>query len=71
MLLGVCPAKDRLLIGYESVRSLFNLEPGVMVMWWECPCGEDHFTACGRVAEADPKRAAAAIRAVRSQIEVA
>jgi len=71
MFLGVCPARGRLLMGDESVRNLFNLEPGVIVMRWECPCGQIHLTAHGRIAESRPDRAEAAVRAVRAHLEVA
>lgn len=69
MMLGECPGRGRMLIGTESVRALVNVEPGVIVVWWDCPCGEDHLTTSGRRAAADPALAAAAVRAVRASMD--
>lgn len=57
MFLGNCPTKGGLLIGNESIRALINIEPGVIVMRWQCPCGDEHFTAYGRAGQVNPQRA--------------
>ncbi len=69
MLVGDCPTKGRTLIGYESVVRLLNIEQGVIVMWRHCPCGASHLTATGTLAECDPERAAAGVRAARRELE--
>lgn len=68
MFAGNCPTKGRLLLGLESVRALFTIEQGVIVMCWECPCGQDHLTPFGRRVQADPNTASAATRAAREYL---
>lgn len=64
-----CPTQGNILLGYGAIRALVNLEPGVVVVWWDCPCGHDHIVATGHLAERDPERAARAVRAVRAAHE--
>lgn len=71
MIVADCPRTGRTLIDYPDLLALVNLEPGVIVMHWACPCGEEHLRATGAVASADPVRAAAAEEAVRRQLATA
>lgn len=64
-MVATCPAHGPTLIDYGDLLALVNIEPGVIVMHWTCPCGTEHLTATGNVAEDDPVKAAAAIDAVR------
>lgn len=66
MMVAPCPESGPTLIGYRDLLTLVNIEPGVIVMHWTCfPCGTEHLTATGNVAEHDPVKAAAAVDAVR------
>ncbi|MGK2876769.1 MAG: hypothetical protein ACSLEW_14220 [Nocardioides sp.] len=65
MMVAPCPEHGPTLIDYRDLLALVNIEPGVIVMHWTCPCGAEHLTATGRVAEHDPVKAAAAVDAVR------
>lgn len=68
MFVGNCPARGRMLMGNESIRGLVNIEPGVIVTRWACPCGQTHLTAGGSVASRDARKAAAAVDAVRRSL---
>jgi hypothetical protein len=68
MLFGECPDYGPTLIPYASLLALINHEPGVIVIYWSCPCGEKHITATGSVGSTDAARATAAIELVRRRI---
>jgi hypothetical protein len=54
-----------MLLPYTRLLTLVNYEPGLIVLYWSCRCGEEHITATGRIGSADPARAMAAIDSVR------
>lgn len=66
MMVVDCPTYGRTMVSESSIRNLFNVAPGVMVVRWDCPsCAEDHMMATGREATADARKAEAALSAVR------
>lgn len=68
MLVGVCPVRGGpVLIGFTDLHATVNVEPGVIVLHWDCACGDDHLTATGSVASGDPARARAGIERVRRE----
>lgn len=68
MLVGECPHHGLTLIPYASLLALINYEPGIIVIYWSCWCGEKHITATGSVGSTDGTRATAAIDSVRRQL---
>ncbi len=68
MMVGDCPHHGRTLIGYSDILALLNLEPGVIVVRWTCPCGQEHLTATGDIGSTQPHKAAAAVEAVRRRL---
>lgn len=68
MLVGECPAHGPTLIPYASLLALVNYEPGIIVIYWSCLCGEKHITATGSVGSTDAARATVAIDSVRRRL---
>jgi hypothetical protein len=68
MLVGECPSHGQTLIPYANLLALVNYEPGIIVLYWTCLCGEKHITATGSVGSTDAARAAVAIDSVRRQL---
>jgi hypothetical protein len=71
MMVVECPEQGRTLIGYRRLLAVVTVVPGVIVVHWRCPCGDEHLAATGQVAERDPARGAAAVAAVRARLAVA
>jgi hypothetical protein len=68
MLVGECPDYGPTLIPHAGLLALINYEPGTIIIYWLCSCGEKHITATGSVGSTDAARATAAIDLVRRQI---
>ncbi|MBX6752491.1 MAG: hypothetical protein IRY85_22990 [Micromonosporaceae bacterium] len=56
------------MIPYANLLALVNYEPGIIIIYWLCLCGEKHITATGSVGSTDAARATAAIDSVRRQL---
>jgi len=68
MMVVDCPEQGRTIIGYRRLLALVTVVPGVIVVHWRCPCGQEHLAATGQLAERDPARAAAAVAAVGARL---
>lgn len=65
MMVVECPEFGRTLVSESDIRNVVNVAPGVVVVRWDCPCGQDHLMATGRQGSTDARKAEAALSAVR------